>query len=85
MGSGSDIALESADVVLMKSDLGKLAQAIALARAANQTVRFNLFFALVVGTLSLMGNVPLPLAVVTHEGGTVFVCLVGLRLLAWKV
>ncbi len=89
MGSGSDVALESADVVLMKSDLGKLSNAIVLARATAKTVRFNLGFALsviaVMGILTLIGNVPLPLAVVAHEGGTVFVCLVGLRLLAWKV
>jgi Zn2+/Cd2+-exporting ATPase len=89
MGSGSDVALESADVVLMKSDLDKLSHAIVLAKATQKTVRFNLALALsvivVVGSLSLFGLVPLPLAVVAHEGGTVLVCLVGLRLLAWRV
>jgi Zn2+/Cd2+-exporting ATPase len=89
MASGSDVALESADVVLMKNDLGKLAGAIHLARDAQNTVKFNLSFALgvigIVGTLALFGYVPLPLAVIAHEGGTVFVCLVGLRLLAHPV
>ena len=89
MASGSDVALESADVVLMKNDLGKLAGAIRLARDTQNTVKFNLSFALgvigIVGTLSLFGYVPLPLAVIAHEGGTVFVCLVGLRLLAHPV
>jgi Zn2+/Cd2+-exporting ATPase len=89
MASGSDVALESADVVLMKNDLGKLAGAIKLARDAQNTVKFNLSFALgvigIVGTLALFGYVPLPLAVIAHEGGTVFVCLVGLRLLAHPV
>ena len=89
MASGSDVALESADVVLMKNDLGRLAGAIELARDAQNTVRFNLSFALgvigVVGVLALFGFVPLPLAVIAHEGGTVFVCLVGLRLLAHPV
>jgi Zn2+/Cd2+-exporting ATPase len=89
MASGSDVALESADVVLMKNDLGKLAGAIKLARDAQGTVKFNLSFALgvigIVGTLALFGYVPLPLAVIAHEGGTVFVCLVGLRLLAHRV
>jgi Zn2+/Cd2+-exporting ATPase len=89
MASGSDVALESADVVLMKNDLGKLAGAIKLARDAQNTVKFNLFFALsvigIVGVLALFGYVPLPLAVIAHEGGTVFVCLVGLRLLAHPV
>jgi Zn2+/Cd2+-exporting ATPase len=89
MASGSDVALESADVVLMKNDLGKLAGAIKLARDAQSTVKFNLSFALgvigIVGVLALFGYVPLPLAVIAHEGGTVFVCLVGLRLLAHPV
>jgi Zn2+/Cd2+-exporting ATPase len=89
MASGSDVALESADVVLMKNDLGKLAGAIKLARDAQNTVKFNLSFALgvigIVGVLALFGYVPLPLAVIAHEGGTVFVCLVGLRLLAHPV
>ncbi len=89
MASGSDVALESADVVLMKNDLGKLAGAIRLARDTQNTVKFNLSFALgvigIVGTLALFGYVPLPLAVIAHEGGTVFVCLVGLRLLAHPV
>jgi Zn2+/Cd2+-exporting ATPase len=75
--------------VLMKNDLGKLAGAIRLARDAQRTVKFNLGFALgvigIVGTLALFGYVPLPLAVIAHEGGTVFVCLVGLRLLAHPV
>jgi Zn2+/Cd2+-exporting ATPase len=89
VGSGSDAALESADVVLMKSDLLGLVGAVALARSAAATVRFNLSFALgvivVVGTLALLGRVPLPLGVVAHEGGTVFVVLMGLRLLGHPV
>lgn len=89
MGSGSDVSLESADIVLMKDDLMKITGAIALARRAAATIRFNLAFALgvivVVGTLSLFGYVPLPVGVVAHEGGTIFVVAVGLRLLAHRV
>ncbi|HEU4741587.1 MAG TPA: cation-translocating P-type ATPase [Meiothermus sp.] len=89
MGSGTDVALESADLVLMKNDLSRLAGAVELAQATMRTVRFNLSLALsiilIVGTLSLFGLVPLPLGVVAHEGGTVFVCLVGLRLLRHPV
>src|SRR5688572_13194403 len=86
MGSGSDVSLESADLVLMKSDLSRMAGAVGLARKTAATIRFNLAFAmgviLIVGTLSLFGLVPLPLGVVAHEGGTIFVVIVGLRLLA---
>ncbi|HEX7118206.1 MAG TPA: heavy metal translocating P-type ATPase [Longimicrobiales bacterium] len=89
MGSGSDVSLESADVVLMRNDLMRIAGAIALARRAARTIRFNLAFALGViagvGTLSLFGWVPLPVGVVAHEGGTIFVVAVGLRLLAHRL
>lgn len=89
MGAGSDVSLESADLVLMKNDLGRLAGAYDLAGATARTIRFNLTFALgiivVVGLLALAGRVPLPAGVVAHEGGTIFVVLVGLRLLGYRV
>lgn len=89
MGAGSDVSLESSDLVLMKNDLGRLAGAYDLARKAARTIRFNLTFALgiivVVGILALLGRVPLPAGVVAHEGGTIFVVLVGLRLLGYRV
>ncbi|GIW34686.1 MAG: hypothetical protein KatS3mg072_2019 [Meiothermus sp.] len=86
MAAGSDVSLESADLVLMKNDLNRLVGAQQLARATARTVYFNLSFALgvivVVGAFALAGKVPLPMGVVAHEGGTVFVVLVGLRLLS---
>jgi len=89
MAAGSDVSLESADLVLMKNDLNRLAGAQQLAQATARTVYFNLGFALgvivVVGAFALAGKVPLPLGVLAHEGGTVFVVLVGLRLLAHRV
>lgn len=89
MAAGSDVSLESADLVLMKNDLNRLVGAQQLARATARTVYFNLSFALsiiaVVGALALIGKVPLPMGVVAHEGGTVFVVLVGLRLLAHRL
>lgn len=89
MAAGSDVSLESADLVLMKNDLNRLVGAQQLARATACTVYFNLSFALsiiaVVGAFALIGKVPLPMGVVAHEGGTVFVVLVGLRLLAHRV
>ncbi|GEM44848.1 heavy metal translocating P-type ATPase [Deinococcus cellulosilyticus] len=89
LASGTDIAMESADVVLMNGDLTRLSSAVRLARKANQTVIFNLTFAfaiiVVVGILSIFGKVPLPLGVVAHEGGTVFVVFMGLRLLGERL
>jgi Cd2+/Zn2+-exporting ATPase len=84
-GLGSDVALESADVVLMHDRLDRIPLLIRLGRSTNRTVRANLVFAtgiIVTLTLfSLFGRLPLPLAVVGHEGSTVIVILNGLRLL----
>jgi len=45
MGAGTDIALDSAQVVLMSSDLGKVAQAFALSRATLRNIKQNLCWA----------------------------------------
>ncbi|MDP3264499.1 MAG: cation-translocating P-type ATPase [Tabrizicola sp.] len=84
--AGSEVALQAADVALMADDLGRLAAAHALARRTRAIIRQNLTFAigamLVLVTGGLFFNLPLPLAVVGHEGGTLLVVLNGLRLLA---
>ncbi|SIS59098.1 heavy metal translocating P-type ATPase [Phaeovulum vinaykumarii] len=83
--AGSEVALQAADVALLSEDLGQLAAAHRLARRTARVIRQNLILAtgamlvLVVG--ALWGKLPLPLAVVGHEGGTVLVVLNGLRLL----
>ncbi|QYY34985.1 heavy metal translocating P-type ATPase [Ruficoccus sp. ZRK36] len=91
--AGSDVALESADVVLMANDLKRIPYMIALSHAARRVMLQNLIFAagvivvMVLATLllPLVGlEVPLPLGVFAHEGGTVLVCLNGLRLLAFN-
>lgn len=86
-GAGTDVALETADVVLMADDLRRLPYAIALARKSQQIVRQNLILAFgVMGTLLLLTFVtalPLPIAVLGHEGSTVVVILNGLRMLAF--
>ncbi|RME50228.1 MAG: heavy metal translocating P-type ATPase, partial [Caldilineae bacterium] len=83
--AGTDVALETADVVLMADDLSKLPYAIGLSRRSRRIIRQNLTFAgLVIATLILsavLGLVPLPIGVVGHEGSTLLVVLNGLRLL----
>jgi Cd2+/Zn2+-exporting ATPase len=87
-GAGTDVAIETADVVLMSDDLHKIPFAIGLARQARRVVWQNLTFALaviVVLIASAFGaQLPLPLGVVGHEGSTVLVVLNGLRLLRYK-
>lgn len=82
---GTDVALETADVVLMADDLTKLPYLIRLSRRARKVVWQNIIFSLsVIAALVLsvfLFELPLPLGVVGHEGSTLVVVLNGLRLL----
>ncbi|MEX1157472.1 MAG: heavy metal translocating P-type ATPase [Thermomicrobiales bacterium] len=84
-GAGTDVALETADVVLMADDLTRLSYAVELSRRTRRIIRQNLTFALaviaVLVTGTLLGVTTLPLGVVGHEGSTIVVVLNGLRLL----
>lgn len=83
--AGTDVALETADVVLMSNDLSKLPHAIGLSRRARRIIWQNLTFALsviaVLVVLVLTRGVVLALGVVGHEGSTVLVILNSMRLL----
>ena len=84
--AGSEVALQAADVALLSDEMGQLAAAQRLARRTARIIRQNLIFALGAMVVLVIGglffNLPLPLAVLGHEGGTVLVVLNGLRLLA---
>jgi Zn2+/Cd2+-exporting ATPase len=83
--AGSDVALETADVVLMTDSLDKLETAIKLGRRTQKIIKQNIAFALSFIVLLLIGNfmggINMPLGVFGHEGSTVLVTLSGLRLL----
>ena len=84
--AGSDLALDTADIVIMRDDLAAVPAVIALSRRARRVVTANLAIAAVIiaGLVSwdLAGHLPLPLGVLGHEGSTVIVGLNGLRLLS---
>ncbi|KAA3656654.1 MAG: HAD family hydrolase, partial [Chloroflexi bacterium] len=86
--AGTDVALETADVVLMADDLNKIPYVMGLSRATRRTLAVNLGFALFMILLMLgtifAANLALPLAVIGHEGGTVLVSLNGLRMLGYR-
>jgi Cd2+/Zn2+-exporting ATPase len=86
--AGTDVAMETADVVLMSDALDAIPYTLALSRRTRRIVHQNLTFALgviVVLIISALGfRLPLPLGVVGHEGSTVLVCLNGLRLLGFR-
>ncbi|ELY92404.1 cadmium-translocating P-type ATPase [Natrialba hulunbeirensis JCM 10989] len=84
-GAGTDVALETADIVLMSDKLDRLPYAFALSKETRRTLYIN--FAIAFGAIAIMviailtAGIPLPVAVVGHEGSTVLVSLIGLRLL----
>lgn len=88
---GSDLALETADAVVVRDDLTTIPAVIDISRRARKIAAANLAFAgvVIVGlvVLDLFGHLPLPLGVAGHEGSTIVVGLNGLRLLrrsAWR-
>ncbi|MBG9544281.1 ATPase [Cytobacillus firmus] len=85
MGGGTDVALETADVVLMKNDLPKIAEAIELSRRMNTIIKQNVIFSITVIMFLIASNflqlLDLPYGVIGHEGSTILVILNSLRLL----
>ncbi|MDE3837973.1 heavy metal translocating P-type ATPase [Bacillus methanolicus] len=85
MGEGTDVALETADIVLMKNDLPRIAEAINLSHRMNRIVKQNVVFSISVIMLLIASNflqlVDLPFGVIGHEGSTILVILNSLRLL----
>ncbi|GAA2734610.1 heavy metal translocating P-type ATPase [Streptomyces nogalater] len=89
--AGSDLALETADAVVVRDELATVPTVISLSRRARTLVVQNLVVAgvFIAGLVvwDLAGDLPLPLGVAGHEGSTVLVGLNGLRLLregAWR-
>ncbi|WP_221357848.1 heavy metal translocating P-type ATPase [Streptomyces beigongshangae] len=84
-GAGSDLALESADAVVVRDELAAIPAVVRLSRTARRLVIQNLVvagaFIAVLVAWDLTGTLPLPLGVAGHEGSTVIVGLNGLRLL----
>ncbi|MGW7694610.1 heavy metal translocating P-type ATPase [Streptomyces asiaticus] len=88
--AGSDLALETADAVVVRDELATIPSVVQLSRTARRLVVQNLAiagaFITVLVAWDLIGTLPLPLGVAGHEGSTVIVGLNGLRLLreaAW--
>lgn len=84
--AGSEVALQAADIALLSDDMTRLGEAYRLARRTSAIIKQNLIFSLGAMAVLVFGalfyELPLPLAVIGHEGGTVLVVLNGLRLLA---
>ena len=85
MGEGTDVALETADIILMKNELSKLTSALTISKKMNRIVKQNIVFSMSIIALLICSNffqvLDLPLGVIGHEGSTILVILNGLRLL----
>lgn len=86
--AGTDVALETADIVLMGDDLKNIPYVIGLSQQTRRTLVVNLTFAIaaiaIMVLLIIFRDLPLPAAVLGHEGGTVLVSLNGMRLLRYR-
>jgi heavy metal translocating P-type ATPase len=89
--AGSDLALETADAVVVRDELSTIPAVVGLSRQGRRLVVANLVIAasFIAGLVAwdLAGHLPLPLGVAGHEGSTVIVGLNGLRMLrasAWR-
>ena len=85
MGDGTDVAMDVADLVLMKNDLSKLVYAHKLSKKMDrvtwQNIAFSMFVVLMLVTLNLLGKMDITIGVIMHEGSTIIVILNALRML----
>lgn len=90
MGSGTDVAIETSDVVLMNSDFSKLPHALGLTKATARNMRQNIVIAIGV-VLVLLASVffsdwmNMSIGMFVHEGSIVVVILNGMRLLRYQL
>ena len=90
MGSGTDVAIETSDVVLMNSDFSRLPHALGLTKATARNMKQNIAIALGVVVLLLAGVlfsewVSMSIGMLVHEASILVVILNGMRLLRYKL
>jgi len=90
MGSGTDVAIETSDVVLMNSDFSRLPHALGLTKATARNMKQNIFIAVGVVIVLLISVLfsdwmNMSIGMLVHEGSILAVILNGMRLLRYKV
>ncbi len=90
MGSGTDVAIETSDVVLMNSDFAHLSHALGLAKATRRNMRQNIFIALSVvvfllAALFFSNWMSMSIGMLVHEGSILLVIVNGMRLLRFRL
>jgi Cd2+/Zn2+-exporting ATPase len=89
MGGGTDVAIETSDVVLMNSDFRRLPHALGLAKATARNMKQNIAIAVGVVLFLLAGVffsewMNMSIGMLVHEGSILVVILNGMRLLRYK-
>jgi Cd2+/Zn2+-exporting ATPase len=90
MGNGTDVAIETSDVVLMNSDFSRLPHALGLSKATANNMRQNIFIAIGV-VLVLLASVffsewmNMSIGMLVHEASILVVILNGMRLLRYRL
>ncbi len=88
LGSGTDVAMETADVVLIQDDLLQIPFSLSISKRTEKIVLQNIIFSVSVIILLIISNllqtINLPLGVIGHEGSTILVILNSLRLLRYR-
>lgn len=90
MGAGTDVAIETSDVVLMNPDFGRLPHALGLAKATAGNMKQNISIAVGVVLFLLAGVffsnwMNMSIGMLVHEGSILAVILNGMRLLRYKL
>lgn len=90
MGGGTDVAIETSDVVLMNSDFSRLPHALGLAKAIVRNMKQNIFLAVGVVFVLLAGLlfsdwVNMSVGMLVHEGSILAVIFNGMRLLRYRL
>ena len=85
MGGGTDIAMETADIVFVNDEISNITNSFKLSNKLEKIVKQNIILSMTVISLlvltTLFGNLGLPMGVIGHEGSTIIVILNGLRML----
>ena len=90
MGSGTDVAIETSDIVLMNSDFSRLPHAVGIAKATARNMFQNIVIAVGVVLLLLSAVffsnwMNMSIGMLVHEGSILVVILNGMRLLRYKL
>ncbi|NLI57226.1 MAG: heavy metal translocating P-type ATPase [Clostridium sp.] len=90
MGGGTDVAIETSDVVLMNSDFSRLPHALGLAKATARNMRQNIIIAvgvivILLASVFLSEWMNMSIGMLAHEGSILVVIFNGMRLLRYKL